>query len=233
VAASPKSEPWWVLWNCVCPWTSMHQKCSNYALTNLLFGLCRSVWIIDLLVTLPSPHPIILTCPSTPPPKVLWTREHAPTPYPSSVFTFRFVVQSTKEFGGTSFAMSSWRRTQLGWRSNMHLMIWINVSHPPLVTTPNWSKTNVFQRQHEIEGLNNGFYVDTTFSPCQWSKLHLKVWSWLKSEPPQGHDQLDMECDFINMKTKLKQLWESIHKIFWVKIVSKVFKNHLKRITYK
>jgi uncharacterized protein YehS (DUF1456 family) len=23
------------------------QKCSNYALTNLLFGLCRFVWIID------------------------------------------------------------------------------------------------------------------------------------------------------------------------------------------
>jgi len=23
--------------------SSMHQKCSNYALTNLLFGLCKSV----------------------------------------------------------------------------------------------------------------------------------------------------------------------------------------------
>jgi hypothetical protein len=32
----------------------VHQKCSNYALTNL-FGLCRSMWIIDFLVTLPSP----------------------------------------------------------------------------------------------------------------------------------------------------------------------------------
>jgi hypothetical protein len=26
---------------------SMHQKRSNYALTNLLFGLCKSAWIID------------------------------------------------------------------------------------------------------------------------------------------------------------------------------------------
>jgi hypothetical protein len=34
----------------------VHQKCSNYALTNLLFDLCRSMWIIDLLVTLPSPY---------------------------------------------------------------------------------------------------------------------------------------------------------------------------------
>ncbi len=37
--------------------SSMHQKCSNYSLTNLLFGLCTSVWVIDLLVTLPSPIP--------------------------------------------------------------------------------------------------------------------------------------------------------------------------------
>jgi hypothetical protein len=34
--------------------SSMHQKCSNYALTNLLFDLCRSMWIIDPLVTCPS-----------------------------------------------------------------------------------------------------------------------------------------------------------------------------------
>jgi hypothetical protein len=33
----------------------MHQKCSNYALTNLLFSLWRSMQVIDLLVTLPSP----------------------------------------------------------------------------------------------------------------------------------------------------------------------------------
>jgi hypothetical protein len=45
---------------------SVHQKCSNYALTNLLFGLCRSVGVIDLLVTFPSPYPKVLTCPSTP-----------------------------------------------------------------------------------------------------------------------------------------------------------------------
>jgi hypothetical protein len=37
--------------------SSMHQKCFNYALTNLLLGLCTSIWIIDLLVTCPSPHP--------------------------------------------------------------------------------------------------------------------------------------------------------------------------------
>jgi hypothetical protein len=54
---------------------SVHQKCSNYALTNLLFGLYRYVWVIDLLFTLPSPHPNIPTCPFTP--KVLQARERA------------------------------------------------------------------------------------------------------------------------------------------------------------
>jgi hypothetical protein len=28
----------------------VHQKCSNYALIDLLFGLCKSIWIIDSLV---------------------------------------------------------------------------------------------------------------------------------------------------------------------------------------
>jgi hypothetical protein len=51
----------------------MHQKCSKYALTNLLFGLCRSMWIIDPLVILPSPHHKALTCLSTP--KMLHDRE--------------------------------------------------------------------------------------------------------------------------------------------------------------
>jgi hypothetical protein len=53
----------------------MHQKCSSYALTNLSFGLCRSVWIINLLVNFPNPHPRAPTHPSTP--KVLRVRERA------------------------------------------------------------------------------------------------------------------------------------------------------------
>jgi hypothetical protein len=64
---------------------SVHQKCPNYALTILLFGFCRSVWIIDSLVTCPSPHPKALACSSTS--EVLRAMEHTPTPYPSIVFT--------------------------------------------------------------------------------------------------------------------------------------------------
>jgi hypothetical protein len=95
VVASPKSRPWWVLW---VRGSSVQQKCSNYALTNLLFGLCRSVWIIDVLITHPSPHPGAPTRPSTL--EVLWMREHTPTLYPSVVFTFELAIKSIKEFRG-------------------------------------------------------------------------------------------------------------------------------------
>jgi hypothetical protein len=57
VVTSPKSRPWWILWVYVCPWLVCAPKCSDYALTNLLFGLCRSIWIIDPLVTHHNPHP--------------------------------------------------------------------------------------------------------------------------------------------------------------------------------
>jgi len=60
--------------------SSVHQKCSNYTLTNLLFGLCKSVWIIDLLVTRLSSPFKALAHPSTL--EMLWTRECTPIPYP-------------------------------------------------------------------------------------------------------------------------------------------------------
>jgi hypothetical protein len=67
VVASPKSGLWGVLWVHVCLWLVCALKMFHYALTNLLFGLCRSVWIIDALVIRPSP---ILKLQHTPlPPK--------------------------------------------------------------------------------------------------------------------------------------------------------------------
>jgi hypothetical protein len=75
----------------------VHQKCSSYALTNLLFSLCRSMWVIELLVNLPSPHLGAATRPFTL--EVLWTSEHAPTP-PFAIFTFGLVVESIQESGG-------------------------------------------------------------------------------------------------------------------------------------
>ncbi len=78
VVASPKSRPWWILWIHVCSWFV-------HALTNLLFRLCRFMWVIELLINLPSPHLRAIACPSTP--EVLWAKERIPTPYFSIVFT--------------------------------------------------------------------------------------------------------------------------------------------------
>jgi hypothetical protein len=83
--------------------SSVHQKCCSYALTNLLFSLCRFTRVIDLLITLFSPYPGALAHPFTP--KVLRVKECAPTPYPSAIFTFRFAVESTKELGGASMLL--------------------------------------------------------------------------------------------------------------------------------
>ncbi len=78
--------------------SSMHQKCSNYALTNLLFSLCRSMWIVGSLVTRCNPHPKAITHPSYPT-KMLWVKEHPSTPS-SIIFIFGFTFESFKEFGG-------------------------------------------------------------------------------------------------------------------------------------
>jgi hypothetical protein len=80
--------------------SSVHQKCPNYALTNLLFGLCKFVWVIDPLVICPSPHPKVITHLSTP--EMLRTKERTPIHYPSIVFTFWIVIESIKKCGHAS-----------------------------------------------------------------------------------------------------------------------------------
>jgi len=86
----------------------MHQKCSNYALTNLFFGLCKSMWIIEFLVTLPSPHPEAPARPSTP-------KCCKPGSVPELLILLLFSHLdshvSLKEFGGASYfllALCSW-----------------------------------------------------------------------------------------------------------------------------
>jgi hypothetical protein len=77
----------------------MHQKCSNYALTNLLFGLCRSMWIIDALITHPNPHFGAPTRPSTL--EMLRTKKRTLIPT-SIVFIFEPAFEYFKECGGAS-----------------------------------------------------------------------------------------------------------------------------------
>jgi hypothetical protein len=80
--------------------SSVHQRCSNYALTNLLFGLCKFVRIIDPLIIHPNPHPGAPTRPSTL--EMLQAKERTPIHYPSIGFTFGFAFEYIKEFGGAS-----------------------------------------------------------------------------------------------------------------------------------
>jgi len=96
----PKFKLWWVCESMYARDWSMHQKCSNYALTNLLFGLCKSMWIIDPLVIRPSPHLGAPSHPSTV--KVLQAKEHTSSHFPSDVFTFGLAIESIQKFEGAS-----------------------------------------------------------------------------------------------------------------------------------
>jgi len=73
VVASPKFGMWWVLWVRIFLWLVLTPKCFNYALTNLLFGLCRPVWINKMIVNLLSPIPEFQHALQNP--KVLWAKE--------------------------------------------------------------------------------------------------------------------------------------------------------------
>jgi len=104
----------------------VHQKCFNYTLTNLLFGFCKFVWIIDPLVTHPSPHPKAPTRPSTL--KILRIRECTLTLSPSVVFTFGFVVKSIKEFRSVPQLLHAYIPNNIG-LNNMNYYSWTRKIH--------------------------------------------------------------------------------------------------------
>jgi hypothetical protein len=99
-AETPKFGLWWVLWVHVCLWFVCAPKLFQLCTNNLLFGLYKSMWIIELLVIHLNPYPGAPACPSTL--EELLAKERIPTFYPSVVFTFGFVIKSTKGFGGAS-----------------------------------------------------------------------------------------------------------------------------------
>ncbi len=94
----------------------MHQKCSNYALTNLLFGFCRWIWIIDTLVTCLNLHLGTLTLPFTP--EMLQGKECAPIPS-SVVFTLGLAFEFFKEFGGVLIILKTWISWYISKESNI------------------------------------------------------------------------------------------------------------------
>ncbi len=96
VVASPKFGLWWILWIHVCSWFIHAPKCSNYTIINLLFDLCKSVWVIKLLVNLPTRISKLQN--ALLPPKCCMPRNTPQLLLP--LFTFGFVVQPIKELGG-------------------------------------------------------------------------------------------------------------------------------------
>jgi len=137
VAVSPKSELWWVLWVRVCPWLICAPKCFNSTLTNLLFGLCMLVWLIELLINLPSP---ILELQHAPLPLKCYEPGYAPQFFflslsapldshlsPSRSFTTRNLVICNQ-------SLCNWHATnchlQLSW-SCLQLQIWYCIFFGP------------------------------------------------------------------------------------------------------
>jgi hypothetical protein len=100
VVASPKSRPWWVLWIHFCPWLVRAPKVFQLCINQLV------VWFVHVNVNnwhachCHNPHPGAPTHLSTF--EVLRAREHTPTLYPSTIFTFGITIESIKEFEGAS-----------------------------------------------------------------------------------------------------------------------------------
>jgi hypothetical protein len=97
VVVSTKSEPWWVLWVCVCPWFVYAPKMLQLCINQLVVQFVQSMWVIELLVNLPSPHPRAWARPSTP--KVLWVKERAPIPYSFTIFPLDLHLNLSRNLG--------------------------------------------------------------------------------------------------------------------------------------
>jgi hypothetical protein len=102
-----------VVVNLVSLYLPMHQKCLNYALINLLFGLCRFVWIVDPFVICFSPHLGAPAHPSTL--EVLRAKECTPTPYPFIVFILDLQLSLSRNLGVCHDRSQAYTKTNMRW----------------------------------------------------------------------------------------------------------------------
>jgi hypothetical protein len=113
VVASPKSGPWWVLWVRVCPWLILAPKCSDYALTNLLFSLWRSVLVsVYLSFFLVSSR----SCSMPFYPQSATSQGACPTLYISTIFTLDSHLSLSKSLGACH---ERWKQNKCNWRDLM------------------------------------------------------------------------------------------------------------------
>jgi hypothetical protein len=163
VVASPKSKPWWILWVRVCAWfVFVHQECYNYTLTNLVFGLCKLVWIVDLLVIIYSFYPITPTHPSYP--KMLQVGEHIPTFFFFHCFHLRIHIWVLRGVWGcvTWYLSVEFKRTTNGLLFHQTSYAWhflneFHMADSTLARVPIHESTCI---QHDIgiELINVSFY---------------------------------------------------------------------------
>ncbi len=95
---------------CACG-SSMHQKCSNYALSNL-FGLCRSVWIIDSFIICPNSHLRISARPFTP--EILGAKKRIPF---LSLLLFSPLNSHLNLMRSLGVHQPRWHDPNLGWHT--------------------------------------------------------------------------------------------------------------------
>jgi hypothetical protein len=77
------------------------------------------MWVIDLLVNLPSPYSRAPTRPSTP--EMLGAKECTSTPSPSTAFIFGLAIESIKELGGC--IIFSWSMNNHNLVTNLHITL--------------------------------------------------------------------------------------------------------------
>jgi len=96
------------------PCTKMLQLHIN----NLLFNLGKSMWVIELLINLPSPHPGAIACPFTF--KMLQVREHAPQFLLLLLFSFLDSQLNPSKSLGVRHMKSNMAQRLLFFPSNKH-----------------------------------------------------------------------------------------------------------------
>jgi len=108
MVASPKFEPWWVLWVQICSWLVLAPKCSNYALTNLLFGLCKFMWVSDcssfFLIPFRSSNTPLYSQSAA-------NQRACPNSLRFRCFHLRYTFESIKELGRGSFSLNDFNQS--------------------------------------------------------------------------------------------------------------------------
>jgi hypothetical protein len=127
------------------------------------------------------------------------------------------------------FATFGWKTTQVGWRSKMHLMLWIIVSQPPLIATPNWCGEKCVTKaswnwRHKAQLCESTQWFPTTMGRIPLEGLLMaKRWAIPRMCAIWG-GMWPMQCENKVGTTK------GIHLLnLRVKTMLKVFKNYPKR----